>query len=245
MQLSAGVPCEPAVKASVVQSTAASADTSSQREGPVRSPGGPRRTVPRRSALPGRPNHEASWIAAATCRRGSSRRVRCPSADLLASSNWQLHSADSAGFHQPLLDFPVSLTSSLDPTAFSHVVTDNARGISPWLYRPELLRSLQAHLVRLKAAHAHDNACSSQHASPASEAFFDPLARATVRATEGPAFRALRRHRSQRVSVRSPGGRVARAARQPAGTGSAQILRNMSPNSRRVRCSSPDSRKLL
>ena len=64
------------------------------------------------------------------------------------------------------------------------------------------------------------------------------LARAAVRATEGPAFRALRRHRSQRVSVRSPGGRVARAARQPAGTGSAQIRRNMSPNSRRVRCPS-------
>ena len=79
------------------------------------------------------------------------------------------------------------------------------------------------------------NACSSQH-RPASEAV--SLARAAVRATEGPAFRALRRHRSQRVSVRSPGGRVARAARQPAGTGSAQIRRNMSPNSRRVRCPS-------
>ena len=40
-------------------------------------------------------------------------------------------------------------------------------------------------------------------------------------------------------AVSSPGGlRCTQPARQPAGTGSAQILRSMSPNSRRVRCPS-------
>ena len=79
------------------------------------------------------------------------------------------------------------------------------------------------------------NPCSSQH-RPASEAVSS--ARAPVRP-----LKSLRSGRSADtapdvLSVRSPGGRAARAARQPAGTGSAQIRRSMSPNSRLVRCPS-------
>ena len=53
-----------------------------------------------------------------------------------------------------------------------------------------------------------------------------------------PAFRAFLRHRSTRVPFLRQAGFVALAARQPAGTGSAQILRSMSPNSRQVKCPS-------
>ena len=55
--------------------------------------------------------------------------------------------------------------------------------------------------------------------------------------TGAAAFRAFLRHRSTRVPFLREAS-LHSAARQPAGTGSAQILRNMSPNSRRVRCPS-------
>ena len=77
--------------------------------------------------------------------------------------------------------------------------------------------------------------CSS-HNRPAPEAVTS--ARADVRPTGAPAFRAFLRHRSTLVPFLRQAGFVALAARQPAGTGSAQILRSMSPNSRRVRCPS-------
>ena len=79
------------------------------------------------------------------------------------------------------------------------------------------------------------NSCSSQH-RPASEAVSS--ARGDVRSTGGPVFQAFLRHRSTLGPFLRQSDCVACAARQPAGTGSAQILRNMSPNSRRVRCSS-------
>jgi len=59
-----------------------------------------------------------------------------------------------------------------------------------------------------------------------------------VEPTEAPAFRAFLRHRSTRMLRLLQADFVAVAARQPAGTGSAQILRSMSPNSRLVRCPS-------
>ena len=55
--------------------------------------------------------------------------------------------------------------------------------------------------------------------------------------TGAAAFRAFLRHRSTRVPFLREAS-LHSAARQPAGTGSAQIRRNMSPNSRRVRCPS-------
>ena len=79
------------------------------------------------------------------------------------------------------------------------------------------------------------NSCSSQH-RPASEAVSS--ARGDVRSTGGPVFPAFLRHRSTLGPFLRQSDCVACAARQPAGTGSAQILRNMSPNSRPVRCSS-------
>ena len=79
------------------------------------------------------------------------------------------------------------------------------------------------------------NSCSSQH-RPASEAVSS--ARGDVRSTGGPVFPAFLRHRSTRGPFLRQSDCVACAARQPAGTGSAQIRRNMSPNSRRVRCPS-------
>ena len=60
----------------------------------------------------------------------------------------------------------------------------------------------------------------------------------TCNRLEPPTFRAFLRHRSTLVAFLRQAGFVALAARQPAGTGSAQILRSMSPNSRRVRCPS-------
>ena len=62
--------------------------------------------------------------------------------------------------------------------------------------------------------------------------------RGDVRSTGGPVFPAFLRHRSTRGPFLRQSDCVACAARQPAGTGSAQIRRNMSPNSRRVRCPS-------
>ena len=55
--------------------------------------------------------------------------------------------------------------------------------------------------------------------------------------TGAAAFRAFLRHRSTLVPFLREAS-LHSAARQPAGTGSAQILRNMSPNSRWVRCPS-------
>ena len=60
----------------------------------------------------------------------------------------------------------------------------------------------------------------------------------TCNRLEPPTFRAFLRHRSTLVAFLRQAGFVALAARQPPGTGSAQILRSMSPNSRRVRCPS-------
>ena len=68
-------------------------------------------------------------------------------------------------------------------------------------------------------------------------------ARAAVQPTGAPAVRAFLRHRSTRVPFLRQAGFVALAARQPAQTGSAQILRSMSPNSRRVRCPSASRRQ--
>ena len=53
--------------------------------------------------------------------------------------------------------------------------------------------------------------------------------------TGAAAFRAFLRHRSTRVPCLRHAGFVALAAHQPAGTGSAQILRSISPKSRRFR----------
>ena len=81
------------------------------------------------------------------------------------------------------------------------------------------------------------NACSSQHRHrPASEAVSS--ARGDVRSTGGPVFQAFLRYRSTRGPLLRQSDCVAGAARQPAGTGSAQILRSISPKSRRVRCPS-------
>ena len=55
----------------------------------------------------------------------------------------------------------------------------------------------------------------------------------TCNRLEPPTFRAFLRHRSTLVAFLRQAGFVALAARQPPGTGSAQILRSMSPNSRR------------
>ena len=65
-----------------------------------------------------------------------------------------------------------------------------------------------------------------------------PSARADVRPTGAAAFRVFLRHRSTLMLFRRQADFVALAARQPLGTGSAQILRSMSPNSPRVRCPS-------
>ena len=59
-----------------------------------------------------------------------------------------------------------------------------------------------------------------------------------VEPTRAPAFRASLRHRSTPMLFLRQADFVALRRRQPAGTGSAQILRSMSPNSRRVRCPS-------
>ena len=77
---------------------------------------------------------------------------------------------------------------------------------------------------------------SSSHNRPAPEAVTS--APADVQPTGAPTFRAFLRHRSTLVAFLRQAGFVALAARQPPGTGSAQILRSMSPNSRRVRCPS-------
>jgi len=62
-------------------------------------------------------------------------------------------------------------------------------------------------------------------------------ARAAVHPTGALAFWAFLAHRPTLVSFLRQSGSVARAAaRQSAGTGSAEIRRSMSPNSRRVRC---------
>ena len=75
--------------------------------------------------------------------------------------------------------------------------------------------------------------CSS-HNRPAPEAVTS--ARPDVQPTGAPAVRAFLRHRSTLVPFFARRASLHSAARQPAGTGSAQILRSMSPNSRRVRC---------
>ena len=72
----------------------------------------------------------------------------------------------------------------------------------------------------------------SAHNRPAPEAVTS--AHADVEPTGAAAFRAFLRHRSTLVPfLRQPS--LHSAARQPAGTGSAQILRSISPKSRRVR----------
>ena len=72
----------------------------------------------------------------------------------------------------------------------------------------------------------------SAHNRPAPEAVTS--AHADVEPTGAAAFRAFLRHRSTLVPfLRQPS--LHSAARQPAGTGSAQILRNISPKSRRFR----------
>ena len=77
--------------------------------------------------------------------------------------------------------------------------------------------------------------CSS-HNRPAPEAVTS--ARADVRPTGAPAFNAFVRHRSTFAPFLRQADFVAFGRGQPAGTGSAQILRSMSPNSRRFRCPS-------
>ena len=72
----------------------------------------------------------------------------------------------------------------------------------------------------------------SAHNRPAPEAVTS--AHADVEPTGAAAFRAFLRHRSTLVPfLRQPS--LHSAARQPAGTGSAQILRSISPKSRRFR----------
>ena len=75
----------------------------------------------------------------------------------------------------------------------------------------------------------------SAHNRPAPEAVTS--AHADVEPTGAAAFRAFLRHRSTLVPfLRQPS--LHSAARQPAGTGSAQILHSISPKSRRFRCPS-------
>ena len=75
----------------------------------------------------------------------------------------------------------------------------------------------------------------SAHNRPAPEAVTS--AHADVEPTGAAAFRAFLRHRSTLVPFRRQPS-LHLAARQPAGTGSAQILRSISPKSRRFRCPS-------
>ena len=80
-------------------------------------------------------------------------------------------------------------------------------------------------------AAARTKFCSAYN-RPAPEAVTS--AHADVEPTGAAAFRAFLRHRSTRVPfLRQPS--LHSAARQPAGTGSAQILRSISPKSRRFR----------
>ena len=76
--------------------------------------------------------------------------------------------------------------------------------------------------------------CSAYN-RPAPEAVTS--AHADVKPTGAAAFRAFLRHRSTLVPFRRQPS-LHSAARQPAGTGSAQILRSISPKSRRFRCPS-------
>ena len=75
----------------------------------------------------------------------------------------------------------------------------------------------------------------SAHNRPAPEAVTS--AHADVEPTGAAAFMAFLRHRSTLVPFRRQPS-LHLAARQPAGTGSAQILRSISPKSRRFRCPS-------
>ena len=75
----------------------------------------------------------------------------------------------------------------------------------------------------------------SAHNRPTPEAVTS--AHADVEPTGAAAFRAFLRHRSTLVPFRRQPS-LHLAARQPAGTGSAQILRSISPKSRRFRCPS-------
>ena len=74
---------------------------------------------------------------------------------------------------------------------------------------------------------------SSSHRRPGSEAATQPAL--TCGGPEARAPRTFRRHRSSLVSSFCQAGVLALAARQPAGTGSAQIRGSIAPNRRRVR----------
>ena len=74
--------------------------------------------------------------------------------------------------------------------------------------------------------------CLSHH-RPGSEAVTQPAL--TCRGLEARASKGFLRHRSSLVSSPCQAGVLARAARQPAGTGSAQIRWSIAPNRRRVR----------
>ena len=71
------------------------------------------------------------------------------------------------------------------------------------------------------------------HHRPGSEAVTQPAL--TCRGLEARASKGFLRHRSSLVSSPCQAGVLARAARQPAGTGSAQIRWSIAPNRRRVR----------
>ena len=73
----------------------------------------------------------------------------------------------------------------------------------------------------------------SSHHRPGSEAVTQPAL--TCRGLEARASKGFLRHRSSLVSSPCQAGVLARAARQPAGTGSAQIRWSIAPNRRRVR----------
>ena len=73
----------------------------------------------------------------------------------------------------------------------------------------------------------------SSHHRPGSEAVTQPAL--TCRGLEARASKGFLRHRSSLVSSPCQAGVLARAARQPAGTGSAKIRWSIAPNRRRVR----------
>jgi len=60
--------------------------------------------------------------------------------------------------------------------------------------------------------------------------------------TGAPTFRAFLEAPLHAYALSSPGGLHCTRARQPPGSGSAQILRSMAPNSRRGRCAPPGAR---
>ena len=155
------------------------------------------------------------------------RRVRKADLTVVQSEHRQLADSLLIDEHDDTIDFTLQILRDLYAAQAIVEGTTSIAGIS-------VLPAPDGPFIHPRAAE-RTKLCSS-HNRPAPEAVTS--ARADVRPTGAPAFRAFLRHRSTLVPFLRQAGFVALAARQPAGTGSAQILRSMSPNSRRVRCPS-------